>query len=172
MLTCRSYNGGALLFRHWKNQRSIRMFSIRFPFTILWLSFFQEKVFVCEAISFGLIWCYVDKSKVKLVLLDREACAECTLSIKHNSFKECFRYFAVFLFWSTRRRGSQKQSKSSKFLNFVVNCSIIDAKLIFVTPTYAVVSDPFRKVHTFSFFCWLQYCWCYIVVSIEIGAGF
>ena len=55
LLTRRSCNGGALLFRHRRNQRNIRVVSVRLQLTILLLSFFPEKVSVCEAISFGLI---------------------------------------------------------------------------------------------------------------------
>ena len=53
-LTRRSCNGGELLFRHRRNQRNTRVVSVRLFLTILWLSFFSEKVSVCEAISFGL----------------------------------------------------------------------------------------------------------------------
>ena len=43
--------------------------------------------------------------------------------------------FCIFILINKEER-SPKQSRMERLLNFFVDCSIIDAKLIFVTPTY------------------------------------
>ena len=54
----------------------------------------------------------------------------------HGMFQVlCF----IFILINKEER-SQKQSRSYKFLNFFVDYSIIDAKLIIVTPTYGTWS--------------------------------
>ena len=53
--------------------------------------------------------------------------------------------FAGFLFLSTKWRDPQN-IKESKTFTFFVDCSIVDAKLVFV-PRYSVVSDALIGVH-------------------------
>ena len=49
--------------------------------------------------------------------------------------KAYFRYFAVFLFWSTRSRDSQNIQEAKKFWIVFIDSSIFDSKLLFVTST-------------------------------------
>ena len=66
----------------------------------------------------------------------------------HKTFKECFRYFTVFLLWSSKTRGLKNNQEPKNFWIFFGYCSIINAKLIFVTPSYG--TDAFRKMRTYS----------------------
>ena len=54
-----------------------------------------------------------------MVLLDREACAWCALFIKHKTFEECLRYFAVFLFYQ-KGGGVPETIKKLKVFEFLL----------------------------------------------------
>ena len=55
---------------------------------------------------------------------------------QRQNFQGKVQVFGCLFIFINKVEGSPKQSRSYKFLIFVVDCSIIDAKLIFVTSTY------------------------------------
>ena len=59
----------------------------------------------------------------------------------NKTFKEWFRYFAGFLFWSARRRSSQNIQEAKCFWNFFCWLhTAVDANLCFATP---ILCTPF-----------------------------
>ena len=59
----------------------------------------------------------------------------------NKTFKEWFRYFAGFLFWSARRRSSQNIQEAKSFWNFFCWLhTAVDANLCFATP---ILCTPF-----------------------------
>ena len=64
-------------------------------------------------------------------------------SAHYQTFKECFKYFAVFYF--DQQRGGVLKT----FKKLFVDCNIVHVKLFFVTPTNFMVPDAFREVHTY-----------------------
>ena len=57
-----------------------------------------------------------------------------------QNFQGMFQVLHCIFILTTRRRGPQNNQEAKNFLIFFVDCSIGDAKLVFV-PRYSMVSD-------------------------------
>ena len=56
-----------------------------------------------------------------------------------KTFKQYFKYFATFIIWSINRRYSQVIQEAKHFFNIFVDCSKVDAKLFFGSPTHGLI---------------------------------